>query len=135
MPGAKLPILTITNKQYFRDDGLYIYSSADGTLDIVSDSSLNLNANISVPTGKTFSVVDGAVNLGTGALTIGGNPTVSTTKYFTYSNDGASASGLKGSTIVSGASLLGSGSAGWIKVTIGSNTGFIPVLSGSKVKH
>jgi hypothetical protein len=44
MPGSKLPILTITNKQYFRDDGLYIYSSTDGQLDIVADTTAKITA-------------------------------------------------------------------------------------------
>ena len=46
MAGGKIPIMTITNKLYYRDDGLYIYSSADGQLDIVADTT----AKIAAPT-------------------------------------------------------------------------------------
>ena len=48
MPGAKLPILTITNRQYFRDDGMYIDGLTDGTLNITSDSAITLDGNVSL---------------------------------------------------------------------------------------
>ena len=116
MPGAKLPILTITNKQYFRDDGLYIYSSTDGQLDIIADTT----AKITAPTCELE-----------GAITLDGTTTIDTGHYMAFSNDGVSASGLKGVTIWSGSSFAGSGSAGWIRVNIGGLAGYIPVLSGS----
>ena len=76
MPGNKLPILTITNRQYFRDGEMYIDGRTDGTLNITSDSAITLDGDISLTSGDDFTIVDGAVDLGTGALTIGGAATI-----------------------------------------------------------
>jgi len=110
MPGSKLPILTITNKEYFRDDGLYIYSSTDGQLDIIADTTAKI-----------------------GAPTVEINDT--TTLKFT-NNNGTVASGNYSGTPFSSVDLSKgpSGTAiGWIKVTIGTVNGYVPVYSGSAV--
>jgi hypothetical protein len=146
MPGSKLPTLTITNRQYFRDDGMYIDGRTDGTLNITSDSAITLAGNCTLPTGKTFTVTDGAVNLGTGALTLGGNATLAASKYVSFTagtesirfpNDGTVASGLWWN---SGAAMwksnLASGNVcGWfrVKVASGSNwhTLYAPLFSSN----
>lgn len=129
MPGPKYNYLNVrddlriapcyTGQISFGDVDMHISSASDGTLSIGADTSVSFT---------------GPVNLGTSALTIGGNATIATTKYFTYSNDSSSASGLVGTRVWSGSTFAGSGTAGWIKVVIGSATGYIPVLSGSLVK-
>ena len=152
MPGAKLPILTITDRLYYRDDGMYIDGRTDGTLNITSDSAITIAGNATLPTGKTFTVTDGAVNLGTGALTIGGNATLSTGKYLTFdtssaesirfASDGLAASGCWGNSGNTGsadmwsARRLHSGQvSGWmrLKVVSGSTaqTMYLPLFSGA----
>ena len=66
MPGAKLPILTITNKQYYRDDGLYIYSSTDGQLDIIADTTAKVTAPTCELEGSTGITLDGDTTLAAG---------------------------------------------------------------------
>jgi len=146
MPGAKLPILTITNKQYYRDDGLYIYSSADGQLDIIADTTFKATAPTCELEGSSGITLDGDVTIdgshtftfGTGDITLGGNPTLSAGKYLTFSNDGVSASGLVGTQLWSGGSADTNahmtGATGWLRVKIGSCNGYIPVRSGTMVK-
>ena len=46
--GGNNPLLTTTDQLQFRDSGLYINSSVDGQLDIVSDDILNLNVTTRV---------------------------------------------------------------------------------------
>lgn len=104
MPGSKLPILTITNKLYFRDDGLYIYSSTDGQLDITADTLINLASDTSLATGK----------------------------YLKFSNDGVQASGGIVSGAIWTKSTASGCVAGWLKVKIGNIPGYIPVYSGAR---
>lgn len=154
MPGAKLPTLTITNRQYFRDDGMYIDGRTDGTLNITSDSTIQLAGNISVPTGKTLTITDGAVNLGTGALTLGGNVTLAGAKYLEFStgaesfrlpNDGTIASGNMDSYYAVQATspadmwytAINSGNVcGWMRVKVASGSGwhtmYAPLFSGTR---
>ena len=144
MPGAKLPILTITNRQYFRDDGMYIDGLTDGTLNITSDSAITLDGNVSLTSDDTFTIVDGVVNLGTGALTLGGTvafsdlPTLANAKYFTTATtltggDGTYASGLQGNVVFSSNNAWPS-AQGWIRHDIGSFQGYIPIFSGNALK-
>jgi len=119
MPGAKLPILTITNKEYFRDDGLYIYSSADGQLDLIADTT----AKITAPT----------VELEATTITMDGDLSFDTGHYLTFSNDSTVASGLNGNALISGGVMVSS-ATGWVTCKIGSTTGYIPVFSSSRIK-
>jgi hypothetical protein len=150
MVGYKLPMLTITNRLYFRDDGMYIDGRTDGTLNITSDSAITLNGNCTIPTGKTFTVTDGAVNLGTGALTLGGNATLATNKYlsftagtetFRFPNDGVIASGNKyaQSAGVGGewwmTPIASSNVCGWLRLKVASgsswHTLYTPLFSSN----
>jgi hypothetical protein len=151
MPGNHLPILTIDNKLYFRDDGMYVDGLTDGTLNIVSDTTIRLSGNTTIPTGKTFTVTDGAVNLGTGDLTLGGNATLATGKYLLFTagseslrfpNDGVVASGqwarnAAAHTRMWDTPVSSSCVTGWINVKIQSGSTWmsmqIPCFSGGKV--
>ena len=147
MPGAKLPILTITNKQYFRDDGLYIDGLTDGTLNITSDSAITLDGNVSLTTGDTLTLVDGAVDLGTGALTVGGNLTVAGTKYIEFTTGAESMRWPNDATIASGqwwnsgaamwkTNLASGNVCGWVRVKVASgasnyHTMYAPLYSSN----
>jgi len=101
MPGSKLPILTITNKQYWRDDGLYIYSSADGQLDVVADTTFKVAA-----------------------------PTIDLTSTTTLkSTNNAATSGSYAAT--KWKSLASSNAVGYLKWSVGSVAGYIPVFSSN----
>jgi len=101
MPGSKLPILTITNKQYWRDDGLYIYSSTDGQLDVVADTTFKVAApTVDLSPTTTFASLNNAATSGSHAAT----------KW---------------------TSLASSNAVGYIKWTIGSIAGYIPVFSSN----
>lgn len=87
-----------SEKLYFRDNGIYIYSSADGKItisadgagadEIILDGKVTVNDDMIFATGKdlalvgagTFTLGTGAVNLGTGDVAIGGDITVATGK-------------------------------------------------------
>lgn len=121
MPGAKLPILTITNKQYYRDDGLYIYSSTDGQLDIIADTTAKVTAPTCELEASTGITLDGNITFGDGHT-------------LTASNDGTLAS----SNIADAGRLFGvaftSGAVtGLLKVTVGGEDGYIPMFSGNSV--
>lgn len=53
MVGKRTETDTITNKQYFRDDGLYIYSDADGYLDVIGDTKIDVVAPTIEMSGST----------------------------------------------------------------------------------
>jgi len=53
--GAAGTIVKSTGKLYFYDDGMYIYASADGALEIVSDTSITLTAPTVNTTSSTVS--------------------------------------------------------------------------------
>jgi len=96
--------ITMTGKLYWRDDGLYVYSSTDGQLDIVADTTLNLDGDITIGTGHTF----------------------------TWSNDGTSASANTSYDTV--ATTLASGNViGYIPATVGTVTGYLLFWSGAQL--
>jgi cytoskeletal protein CcmA (bactofilin family) len=66
-------LIASTEKLQFRDTGLYIYSSADGQLDIVADTEVQIAA--------TTIDINGAVDV-SGNLDVGGNLTVTGTTTF-----------------------------------------------------
>ena len=68
-------MITSTNRLEFGDNASYIYQSADGVLDLVSDTEIEINA--------TDIDINGAVDI-SGALVVGGNLTVNGTA--TYIN-------------------------------------------------
>ena len=68
-------MMTSTNQLQFGDTGTYIYQSADGVLDLVSDTEIEINA--------TTIDINGAVDI-SGNTTIGGDLTVNGTS--TYIN-------------------------------------------------
>ena len=118
MPGEKRPILTITNTQYFRDDGLYIYSSTDGQLDIIGDTVTKITA----PTIE--------LEASTG-ITLDGNATLDTGHYLIVPNDGVAGSGNGIGPLFN---VTASGSiAGWFKVQTGTFSGYTPVYSGNVI--
>jgi hypothetical protein len=106
----------MTNKLYFRDDGLYIYSSADGQLDIIADTT----AKVTAPTCELE-----------GAVTLDGTTTIDSGHYMVFgSNDGSVASGNDGGTCKW--LDLGSGNTvGWIRLDIDVFKGYIPVYSSN----
>ena len=63
-------MMTSTNQLQFGDTGTYIYQSADGVLDLVSDTEIEINA--------TTIDINGAVDI-SGALVVGGDFTVNGT--------------------------------------------------------
>jgi len=67
------------NKLYFRDSGMYIYSSADGTLNIVSDSVVNIAGIVIIPSGALYvgvgMTVTGAAVFNSG-ISVAGTTTV-----------------------------------------------------------
>jgi len=116
MPGAKLPILTITNKEYFRDDGLYICSTTDGQIDVIADTT----AKVTAPTIELEA---------SSGITLDGDATLDTGHYLIVPNDGVAGSG-------SGTGprfdvLASGGVVGWFKVQTGSFAGYTPVFSGN----
>mgnify|MGYP000377064910 CR=1 FL=1 len=66
-------LINSTEKVQFRDTGLYIYSSADGQLDIVADTEIQIAA--------TTIDINGAADI-SGNLAVGGNLTVTGTTTF-----------------------------------------------------
>ena len=66
-------LLTTTEKLQFRDTAIYIYSSADGQLDLVADTEIQIAA--------TTVDINGAVDI-SGNLGVGGNLTVTGTTTF-----------------------------------------------------
>ena len=117
MPGNKLPLLTITNKLFFRDDGLYVYSSADGQLDIIADTT----AKVTAPTCELE-----------GAITLDGNTTLDSPHLFVFNNDGVQCSSNAAATnLWDHCANISGNASGWIKVTAGSYTGYIPIFSGN----
>ena len=161
MPGPKYNYLNIRDQlsiiNYsgcitFGDNDLYISSSSDGTLDIGANTGLNLKASTTIPTGFNLTVTDGTVNLGTGALTLGGNSTLSTGKYLAFTagaeslrfpNDGVLASGCGLEPGVSGTNigwhtpLVSSQVFAWLGVKVASGASstyhryFIPMFSSA----
>lgn len=123
MPGQKLPILTITNRQYFRDSGLYIYSSTDGQLDIIADTTSKVTAPTIELEASTGVTLDGTTTLDTG-------------HYLVFNtDDSVAASGLKAVTawgVRGGKSMVSA--MGWVRVDIGTMHGFVPVYSGCCLK-
>ena len=125
MVGRKEEITTITNKQYFRDDGLYIYSPADGDLYMVSDSDIKIDSD------TTLELESAAIEL-EGTITLDGDTTLDTGHYIGYaSNDGVVASGLGTTNSFWSGGLAVSSAQGWIKVKIGSDTGYMPVFDSA----
>ena len=142
MPGPKynyfnirddLRIMNYSGMISFGDNDICISSSSDGTIDINANTGLNLRASTTLPTGFNFTVTDGTVNLGTGALTLGGNMTLATGKYLSFTagteslrfpNDGVLASSnLAGSGTASSlweTQLLSGNVCGWLNVKIAS---------------
>jgi len=116
MPGAKLPILTITNKEYFRDAGLYIYSSTDGQLDVIADTTMKVTA----PTVELEA---------SSGITLDGNTTFDTGHYLIVPNDGVAGSGA-GTGPLFTATTSGN-IVGWFKVQTGTFGGYTPVYSGN----
>lgn len=140
MPENKpFPQLTISNKLYFRDDGLYIYSSADGRLDIIADSGIKLDAG----TGTMYLGADTSIKLdgntvvsggatfttGTGTLTFSGTPKLAPSKAFQFTtgtesirlpNDSVIASGswTNSSSTMWGTHLTSGAACGWLMVKI-----------------
>ena len=118
MPGAKLPILTITNKLYWRDDGLSVYSSADGQLDMIADTT----AKVTAPTVELEA---------SSGITLDGNTTLDTGHFLIVPNDGVAGSGNGAGPLFN---VTASGSVvGWFKVQTGSYGGYTPVYSGSVI--
>jgi len=126
MPGAKLPILTITNKLYFRDADINIYSSADGYLDLVADTFIKADAG----TGTIELEADTLIEL-EGPITLDGNTTLDTGHYLIVPNDGVAGSGAGTGPLFT---ATASGNiCGWFKVQTGSWAGYTPVYSGNIV--
>jgi len=66
--GAAGTISKATNRIYFYDDGMYVYASADGVLNLISDTTLNIE-------GTTALNLTAATITLTGAVTVDGNVT------------------------------------------------------------
>lgn len=50
-------------KQYFRDTGLYVYSSTDGQLDVIGDTKIQITAPTIALTGSTALTLSGAMTM------------------------------------------------------------------------
>ena len=102
-----------STKAQFRDDGLYIYSSGDGILDIVSDTTVKITGATKLVSGSLnfgegqnagIEIEDTAHNVAGKTITMrGGNPTAGTT------NDIAG-----GDVVIEGGQGKGQGSGGAI---------------------
>ncbi|MFA5132747.1 MAG: hypothetical protein WC444_05500 [Candidatus Paceibacterota bacterium] len=85
-----------TKKAYFRDTGLYIYSSADGQLDIVGDTTVKTTAPTIELEGSTAVTLDGDTTIdgahtfatGTGDVSINGDALLATTKKVQFRDTG-----------------------------------------------
>lgn len=91
---ATLPLLTITNAQYFRDDGLYINSPKDSKLQIIADANMRIDAG----TGTLDLVADTTISLDSAAITMSGASTLTT---------GTGTVSLSGSTTLAANKYLG----------------------------
>lgn len=137
MVGEKQEASTITNKLYFRDNGLSIDGLEDGYLNLYADTYIRLSGNITVPGSKDISITDSDISTGTGDITIAGpvattQPITLTAAQLKFSlNDGIYSSGLKGTVLFSGSAFPSA--AGWIRCDVGGVPGYIPVFSGCYV--
>ena len=84
------------SKFYLRDTGLYVYSSADGQLDLIGDTVIKLTAPTIELEGSSALTLDGDVTIdgahtlttGTGAISILGDATFGTTKKALFRDSG-----------------------------------------------
>ena len=78
-------MITSTNRLEFGDNGTYIHQSADGVLDLVSDTELELNA--------TTIDINGAVDI-SGDTTIAGDVIMADGKGIDFQNDASPSAGM-----------------------------------------
>ena len=90
-------MITSTNRLEFGDDGTYIHQSADGVLDLVSDTEIEINAT-TIDINATTIDINGAVGIGTSSPTNQGSALhiyqnhATNNTFLTVESDGANAS-------------------------------------------
>jgi len=108
MAGNTYPEMRVPYRLYIGDDeGVYLSAPADGKIKVTADAGGADDIELQ------------------GGITLDGNITVDTGHYFIFSDDSTSASGGQLTSVAQASGM------GYIKVTIGGETGYIPVMSSN----